>query len=289
MKRTLLLLSFCLIFVSVSAQVAFNQVDDFEVGTTANWVDPSGTGTENVANDGPNGAGDNYLRDYTNGNGAGSGSKLIIRNSGNQWSGDFLTEGVQSITLNVRALINTINLRLSINGSGGKFSTTNVVTVAPSDGWILAEFSITPSDWTAVSDGIDGGAAGTDINATLANVTQFRILSNPNPSWVGEAIDAEMHLDNITASGSLSIKDFENQDVEFSISPNPAKSRLNIIMPTGSDEMNLEVFDVLGKRVHKGTITQLSSSVNVSSWKSGVYLVKLSDGKTTQTKRFIKQ
>lgn len=289
MKRILLLFSLSLIFSGASAQIVLNQVDDFEDGTTKNWSDPSGTGAENIANNGPSGDGDNYLRDYTNGNGAGSGSKLIIRNNGNQWSGNFIAEGVQSITLNVRALTNTINVRLSINGSGGKFSTTNAITVTPEDEWVLAEFPITPSDWTAVSDGIDGGAAGTDINATLTNVTQFRILSNPVPSWVGEAIDAEMHLDNITASGSLGINDFEKQDVEFSISPNPAKSKLNIVMPSESEEMMLEVFDVLGKRVYKGTITKLTSSVNVSSWKSGVYLVKLSDGKTTQTKRFIKQ
>ncbi|MGJ8550215.1 T9SS type A sorting domain-containing protein [Winogradskyella wichelsiae] len=76
---------------------------------------------------------------------------------------------------------------------------------------------------------------------------------------------------------------------EFTISPNPANSTLNITLPNTDGDLKLEVFDVLGKRVYKGVITKLEWSVNVSNWKKGVYLVRLSDDKTTQTKRFIKQ
>lgn len=96
--------------------------------------------------------------------------------------------------------------------------------------------------------------------------------------------------DYITELNAVDIfQGIDQEDLEFVISPNPAKNKLNITLPKGTDEASIEVFDVLGKRVHKGTITQLSSSVNVYNWKSGVYLVKVSDGKTTQTKRFIKQ
>ncbi len=43
--------------------------------------------------------------------------------------------------------------------------------------------------------------------------------------------------------------------------------------------MTLEVFDVLGKQIHKTTITQLETSIDVSHWKTGVYLVKMSNDK----------
>ncbi len=79
------------------------------------------------------------------------------------------------------------------------------------------------------------------------------------------------------------------QDNNFTISPNPSKDKLNIKLPKSSENMTLEVFDVLGKRVHKSTITQLESSVDVSRWKTGVYLVKISNELESQTKRFIKQ
>ena len=76
---------------------------------------------------------------------------------------------------------------------------------------------------------------------------------------------------------------------QFTISPNPAKSSLNIKLIKSNEDSKIEVFDVLGKRVYIGFVTKLESSVNVSSWKSGVYLVRVSNDKTIQTKRFIKQ
>lgn len=79
------------------------------------------------------------------------------------------------------------------------------------------------------------------------------------------------------------------QDEDFVISPNPAKEKLNIKLLSTNENVKLEVFDVLGKLIYKGEITQLESSVNISSWKSGVYLVRVSNNKTSQTKRFIKQ
>jgi hypothetical protein len=79
------------------------------------------------------------------------------------------------------------------------------------------------------------------------------------------------------------------QNKDFIISPNPGKSELNIKLPSHSQDLKLEVFDVLGKRVYKGVISRLESSVNISNWKNGVYLVRVSSTKITHTKRFIKQ
>ncbi|WP_296385087.1 T9SS type A sorting domain-containing protein [Winogradskyella sp.] len=93
----------------------------------------------------------------------------------------------------------------------------------------------------------------------------------------------------VVREGTLSTEDFKNQNTEFIISPNPAKNKLNIKLPNANDDMKLEVFDLLGKRVYNGLVTQLESSLNVSNWKSGVYLVRVSNDKITQTKRFIKQ
>lgn len=85
------------------------------------------------------------------------------------------------------------------------------------------------------------------------------------------------------------INDPKVQISEFDISPNPAKSELNISLSNADSDLTLEVFDVLGKRVYKGIISKLEYSVNISNWKSGVYLVRVFNDKTSQTKRFIKQ
>lgn len=290
MKKILLLFSLLFSFSLLTAQVTLNQVDDFEDGTENGWFEngsPSET-NENIASGGPAGTNDNYLRDYTSGFGGGSGSRMVVRND-TQWIGDFTDEGINSIIMDVRALTSDVTVRVSMTGPGGKFSSTTGIVISAGSEWTQILIPITAADMTSVSDGFDGGAAGTDINATLASVTELRILSSTNPAWRGEVTDAEMHIDNITASSSLSTPEIENQDTELVISPNPAKNKLNIVLPKGSGDTNLEVFDVLGKRVYKGQLTQLESSVNISNWRSGVYLVRISNDQGTQTKRFIKQ
>jgi hypothetical protein len=290
MKRILLYtLAFFVTHFALS-QVSPNQVDDFEDGSTENWVEAASSAAqaENISSDGPAGVNDNYLRDYTTQAPGGPGSRMIIRNL-TQWSGNFTAAGVESVTMDVRALNVDVTVRVSITGPGGKFSSSTGIVVTAGSGWTQVSIPIAGSDMVSVSDGNDGGSPGTDINATLAGVTEFRILSNPSPSWIGEVTDAEMHLDNITASGSLSVVDFENQQLGFRISPNPGKNKLNIRFLDTYNDLTVEVFDVLGKRIYKSALTRLESSINVSNWKSGVYLVKVSDNESTKTKRFIKQ
>lgn len=92
----------------------------------------------------------------------------------------------------------------------------------------------------------------------------------------------------ITTLG-LTLSQAEVQLSEFRISPNPSKNYLNITLPNISEKVTLEVFDVLGKKLVSQELTELRSSISVSKWNSGVYLVKLSTESETQTKRFVKQ
>ena len=95
--------------------------------------------------------------------------------------------------------------------------------------------------------------------------------------------------DNSALMCEIVLKNNSIQDEDFVISPNPAEDKLNIKLLSANKNVKLEVFDVLGKLIYKGEITQLESSVNVSTWKSGVYLVRISNTKISQTKRFVKQ
>ena len=92
------------------------------------------------------------------------------------------------------------------------------------------------------------------------------------------------------ANTVLSNEDFQLNLARFIISPNPAKRDFNIgIFYDASRDYNLEVFDVLGKQIYRGQLTSDDTSIDVTNWRSGVYLVKLSSDQSTQTKRFIKQ
>jgi hypothetical protein len=87
----------------------------------------------------------------------------------------------------------------------------------------------------------------------------------------------------------LGIEDFKNV-ISFSIFPNPVTSILNIQFSKSLTVGNIKVFDILGKQllneeINSNNLTQL----NVSNLSKGMYLIKVTSGENTQTKRFIKQ
>ena len=120
MKKKLLFLILISTSVVVFSQVSAGQVDDFEDGTVQNWI-IGATGSSspvNVASGGPDGVDDNFL-EYTS-TGAGSiGSRMAIFNANNQWSGDFISEGIVEIQFDAEVTTNDLHLRLAFQGPGG--------------------------------------------------------------------------------------------------------------------------------------------------------------------------
>jgi hypothetical protein len=289
MKKTLLTFIFSFTIISLTyaqTRVTAGQIDDFEDDTVQGWIDGSATTPVNISSDGPAGGADSYLEDYATGF-TGSGGRLIIFNE-SQWTGDFASEGIIAIRFNVRALTNDIDVRVAITGDGGKFSSSTFVTVTAGAGWTTVTIPIGASDLTSVGDGSGSlGAPGFDVNGTLGDVTHFRILSNPVASFIGEFINAEMHLDNIEALTTLSVN--ETKKVDFSIYPNPSRSKLNISLAQNTNDTKIEVYDILGKRIHAQALTGTNTSINASRWNAGVYLVKITNKTGTQTKRFVKE
>ena len=85
-------------------------------------------------------------------------------------------------------------------------------------------------------------------------------------------------------------QDVGNDKLDFTISPNPGQNWLKIKLPQIEEgNIKIEVFDVLGKRVFNDRLTKLETSVQVSNWKPGIYLVRVSNDTETFTKRFMKQ
>ncbi|MBT8271496.1 MAG: hypothetical protein KJO25_05575, partial [Bacteroidia bacterium] len=88
MKRTLLILVFSLIFISVSGQTV-GQLDDFD-GDLQGWFEPGASPNPPVLapDEGPAGPGDTCMEDASSG-GGGPGSRMVVRNV-SQWTGNFL-------------------------------------------------------------------------------------------------------------------------------------------------------------------------------------------------------
>jgi endonuclease I len=85
--------------------------------------------------------------------------------------------------------------------------------------------------------------------------------------------------------GTLSINEIE-KDPEFNLSPNPAANVVHIKL-SNNTETRIEIYDVLGKRVFVRMINE-SMDLNISSLKSGLYIVKFTQQNKTISKKLIK-
>ena len=73
---------------------------------------------------------------------------------------------------------------------------------------------------------------------------------------------------------------------KFTISPNPSHSEIKLNFSQSSRNASVEVFDILGKQVYSKT--EYENPINISDWEKGIYLIKVSDRESAQTKKFIK-
>jgi len=103
----------------------------------------------------------------------------------------------------------------------------------------------------------------------------------------------EVQLDNISITGEIDADGGElaisSHVLEnYSLTPNPVQDLLKI---TRSDatKVTVAIYNSIGALVHSFETSETEFKVNVSSYSAGFYLIRLSDGNTSATKRFIKR
>jgi hypothetical protein len=136
----------------------------------------------------------------------GSVPKLLIFNDtidddGN-WEGDWTAAGVTQIEMDVRNPNEFgLYMRVGIAGPSGVFAggdgdtyITDAILVEPNPtGWQHISFPVLADDFIPI------GGAPEDLAASLADVTQLRIVHNPDDEFIGATIAGQFYLDNITA------------------------------------------------------------------------------------------
>jgi subtilisin-like proprotein convertase family protein len=85
----------------------------------------------------------------------------------------------------------------------------------------------------------------------------------------------------------------QNTIQNFALYPNPNNGDFNIqFNSTSTEDINLSVYDIRGRQVYVNTYRNyglFNENVKLSNLQSGVYLVKVKDGKNELTKKFIVQ
>ncbi|EDP70233.1 50S ribosomal protein L31 type B [Flavobacteriales bacterium ALC-1] len=127
---------------------------------------------------------------------------------------------------------------------------------------------------------------GTDVQTTTISDINFngnvQILISKNTSSGDRVIIDDLSW---TCFPALSLSDEVLKQVK--IYPNPTKNLININL-TQNIETTVEIYDVLGKKVLFRKINK-STSLNTSSFKSGLYLMKFIQKDNISTKKLIIQ
>lgn len=132
------------------------------------------------------------------------------------------------------------------------------------------------------------GMVNTDFNgredyaSAIALQPDHKIILAGNSFDNGASEILVARYDNII----LGTENFQN--VEFRLYPNPANEQITIELSDASSNYQVEIFDILGKKVFASQIQKIGN-INVSALASGTYLVKLNSDNKTSVIRFVKQ
>lgn len=86
-----------------------------------------------------------------------------------------------------------------------------------------------------------------------------------------------------TSAPALSVA--QNQISGLSVYPNPVKDGVVYISTSSSEDLSVEVYDLLGKKLISSEVT--SGTLNVSSLLKGIYVMKITEGAATSTKKLV--
>ena len=112
---------------------------------------------------------------------------------------------------------------------------------------------------------------------------KFEVVNNQGVDGMRPAILAKITCDDCTMG---SIKDMTHKNI--TIQPNPATCNFTVDLGTVG-KSNIEMFNLVGQKVYSTTTHEASIQVNVSDYKSGVYMLKINkNGKTYTSKVVVK-
>ena len=76
---------------------------------------------------------------------------------------------------------------------------------------------------------------------------------------------------------------------DITLYPNPVSGTHFTIRNDAGSPIDIEVYDMSGKRIHHNSSSDIYTTINVNNWKKGVYLVKIRDNKGITTRKVVVQ
>ncbi|MDD3876082.1 MAG: choice-of-anchor J domain-containing protein [Bacteroidales bacterium] len=104
---------------------------------------------------------------------------------------------------------------------------------------------------------------------------------------------AAFYLDNVTVHDTTTVGIVKpvQTDLDVNIYPNPSEGLFNIVMMNDVEELSLTIMDIQGKVVYEEQLNGItygsSTELNLRALASGMYHLRLSDGKTILNKKLV--
>ena len=119
-----------------------------------------------------------------------------------------------------------------------------------------------------------------------ANTNTFKIHTHKAIS--GMVVDPNDWVINKVGSIIVGTENIENP-MFFSIGPNPVQDYVFVFIENNSNfEKYISVYDITGRELIKYNTSQNSTKINLSELSNGYYLIKVTDGKNSYSKKIIK-
>ena len=114
------------------------------------------------------------------------------------------------------------------------------------------------------------------------------VSSGGGPGGGNMAKTAIYELDYPGLIGVVSSVKNQNTQFELDVYPNPSNGKVNILLPsTTTLPVEVEIYDVMGKKVSTHTATKKSFSLEINSLEKGIYFVKTNTADYNITKKLI--
>lgn len=186
--------------------------------------------------------------------------------------------------------------------SSGNMVTPQIVSIA--------DLNAAPDDYESelveltnvtfvAGDGVATFGTGTNYDLTDGTNTIIKRTDFFSADYIGSLIPVGQLPSVVAVSGEFNgttqiyVRDLNDLTLSsnefdinaFSIYPNPSSTGVITISSPNNDEMNVRIFDILGKEVKNEVLT--NNTLDVSSLRTGMYLVKITQNNASTTKKLV--
>jgi hypothetical protein len=141
------------------------------------------------------------------------------------------------------------------------------------------------SFYPVTSAGLEMTSFAIPINSTAGAVAKVKFVATAKPGteWYPS-------FDNFTLTNNAdptAVNRLLRHESGIHLIPNPANQRLTILSPGFGSKASVEIFNILGNLVFSAEMNTGKCVTDISNFRPGVYLVKVSEGSHTAIERLI--